>query len=494
MVSPNKVGVSVTPTQIERLLAAVADDVARLPPSAVVTNAAEIPMGYNNTVYRVECKWPDNADGDACPPPRTIAVRVSKRSVFPIAKLEAEVAVMRYLRHHAALQGPDSPLHKVPTVFFVTDAVPGVTDGLAAIGMAWVDGAVIGVDPHHGVRIDTLPFFVTDALPGITDGLAAIGMAWVDGAVVRLKPRHSVIIDTLPAAVRERYVADAVDFVAALQRVPVPQGVGRVVPHPSGRVDQIALGEHLDFDGSREWTTRGPFASHPDAVLELVRMRRHQLRTLLAAMVATGEFSGEAVVELDNAFAAQQELLEEIEAVVRANAPAMERSLRLCFAHDDLCARNMLVDVSTGRINGVVDWEWCAVGPATQDWFGGFDDIGDEWRAALRARAASLGVLPGGGVFWAASVEAEGGRVVDRRLAVDETTNFGTVDDATRAAVVTFGVRRALVKAVPGPIASRLANPNTWPVGHEQVLTLLATARLNARRAIDAIPEPLRKL
>ena len=381
--SPHKQGLSVTPAQIEAVLRAHAPEAWGPDRHAVsVAAVSAVPLGYNNLTYRVSLSTPprdESSGGPTCEgaagsqrgthesgtAPAVVAVRVSKVSSWPMAKLAGEVASIRLVKTKC----PSLP---VPDVYFACQPMAGATDAGAT---------------------------------GLDGGVAVLCMRWCEGRCL-----DEQALAAMPPAHQHAVVAQTAEALRAMQHaVPVP-AMGCVV----GPAPDIA--RFFDFGGVQAHSNSGPFAHATEYFAELLRLRDEQLTRFIAdARRDAARPDCEEVVAAATALLVLLGRVTEVQQRVAADTMAAP----LAFTHFDFCGRNMLwsyddaspsnpeaatadtshaapVAAGAPRLTGLVDFEWGCGFLASHDWLEGFDDFPVGMRCMALEEGESCGALPAG--------------------------------------------------------------------------------------------------
>jgi Ser/Thr protein kinase RdoA (MazF antagonist) len=302
------------------------------PPSLVVENVHEIPGGFNNTTFRIDLSRPA---AEASPPLHVrVALRLSRRQSWPRTKLDGEVAALRFMRDRT-----DVP---VPRVYFY-----------AAM-------------PHAPLELD------------------AMCMEWLDGETLT-----AAKFDAMDSAAQDRCITETVRALAAIQQVRLPT-VGRVVAYDATTPgpQSLSIGPFFDFGGCQSYPRSGPFHDMAEYLEEQLTMRRSQIERA-SVTLARPPHDTVCASTID-----QWRGLVERLATILEGQRAVIAAVPIVLSHTDFCGRNMLFDLDSGRLNGVVDWEWACATHASHDWWQGFDDVGERCRKRVAALAQMQGHHP----------------------------------------------------------------------------------------------------
>jgi hypothetical protein len=105
----------------------------------------------------------------------------------------------------------------------------------------------------------------------------------------------------------------------------------------------------------------GPFKSSSKYLSSLLRLHIASAMTEKAAASADNEYDEDDISELEDVIAAYEALL----SVLPAFFPSDSSDTETCsLHHDDLSSDNILIDPTTHRITGIVDWECVSLQPS----------------------------------------------------------------------------------------------------------------------------------
>ena len=244
-------------------------------------------------------------------------------------------ALAAALEQHAPDAAPIAPLKRLGSGFFSV-AVE------SASGVVFRLGVIAEVRQRHEMEARILPW-LSRQLP-----LTVPNPTWLippseslpHGAMgYRKLPGEPIEAEVLEQADQQAIARQLGDFICALEQIPVSDALARGVPGPESRT--------AGWERTR------------DAVLPV-------LQPLLEP-------------------ADYQQVQQFWEELLRDPAMRFEP----VFTHGDLADDNILVDLETSRITGILDWEWMSVGDQAQNFRGvyrhanhGFDQ---EVRAAFEA-------------------------------------------------------------------------------------------------------------